>query len=119
MNILMLAVPAFIACACNSLANALWKAQFIVAPLQTSSISAFLNSVLNVRIFAGIACYGISLLLFFYLLSTYRLSQVVPFLASTYIFNFLIASLFFHEAVSGMQIVGILLIIFGVVLSNV
>lgn len=118
MNILMLAVPALLSSACNSIANALWKIQLSQNPLQTQSILALLQSVLNWRIIVGVFCYGISMLLFFYLLSHYKLSNVIPFLATTYIFNFLIAAIVFHEPISLPQIVGITLIIGGVILSN-
>ena len=118
MNILMLALPALLSSACNASANALWKTQFLETPLQTDSIYALIRSVLHWRIIGGMACYGVSMLLFFYLLSHYKLSQVVPFLATTYIFNFIIAALFFREPIVWTQVCGICLIIGGVVLSN-
>jgi len=114
----LLAVFALLSSACNSVANAFWKAQFSQIPLQTNSFQAFLSSVAHWRIFIGMLCYGISMLLFFYLLSNYKLSQVAPYLAMTYVFNFLIASFFFHETINCIQIVGILLIIAGIIIFN-
>lgn len=118
MKLLSLAIPAIISSMCNSFANALWKTQFLEAPLNTSSILAFIESAFHWRIITGIALYGISMLLFFYVLSHFQLSQAVPFLATTYIFNFLIAAVVFHEPIGVMRIVGILLIVIGIVLSN-
>lgn len=118
MKLLSLAIPAMISSLCNSLANALWKTQFLRTPLNTKSICALIESVFHWRIIAGVALYGISMLLFFYVLSHFRLSQAVPFLATTYVFNFLIAAVVFHEPIGGIQIAGILLIISGIVLSN-
>lgn len=53
----------------------------------------------------GKVCYGVSMVIFFYLLSNYRLSQVVPFLAMTGIFNMAVAAIFLHESISMVQIV--------------
>lgn len=114
----LFAMLALLASACNSVANALWKAQFVQIPLQTNSFQDFLNSVVRWRIFAGMLCYGISMLLFFYLLSNYKLSRVAPYLAMTYVFNFLIATLLFHETINYAQIVGVMLIIAGVIICN-
>ena len=118
MRLFILAVLALLSSGCNSVANALWKTQFQIMPLRFDSLKVLILSVLQWRIVAGVLCYVVSMLLFFYLLSNYRLSQVIPFLATTYIFNFLIAALFFHEPVNIWQISGILLIIGGVILSN-
>ncbi|MBC5729732.1 EamA family transporter [Pseudoflavonifractor hominis] len=118
MNSIMLIIPALLSSACNSIANALWKTQFLQTPLQTDSLYALIRSVFHWRIMGGVVCYGISMLLFFYLLSHYKLSQVVPFLATTYIFNFIIAGIVFHEVITWTQLGGIALIIGGVILSN-
>lgn len=40
----------------------------------------FLGSVFRMKIILGVVCYGVSMVIFFYLLSNCRLSQVVPFL---------------------------------------
>lgn len=118
MRLLSLAIPAIISSMCNSFANALWKTQFLETPLNTKSIWALIESVLHWRIIAGVALYGISMLLFFYVLSHFRPSQAVPFLASTYIFNFIMAAVVFHEPIGGMQVVGVVLITSGIILSN-
>lgn len=116
---MMLVIPALFSSACNSIANTLWKIQFSKAPLQTSSMIEFVKSVLCWRIIGGVVFYGVSMLLFFYLLSHYRLSQVVPFLATTYVFNFIVAVFFLKETVVVSQLAGIALIVVGVIVSNI
>ena len=119
MNILKLAIPALLSSLCNASANALWKTQLSMRPMNTESITSFFASILNVRIIGGAAFYGVSMLLFFYILSNFRLSQAIPFLATTYVFNFIIAALCFHETFVMNQIIGITLIIGGVIISNI
>lgn len=118
MNIVKLVLPALMSSACNSIANALWKTQFSYKPFQAESFQLLIQSVFNWRVIGGVCCYGMSMLLFFYLLSHYKLSQVIPFLATTYVFNFIIAAFVFHETITWAQISGVVLIIGGVILSN-
>ncbi len=118
MGILKLAIPALLSSLCNASANALWKSQLSAQPLSLSSFSGFIHSVFTMKIIGGVICYGISMLLFFYILSNFRLSQAVPFLATTYIFNFILAAAVFHEPLAINQAVGIILIIAGVICSN-
>ena len=119
MNILKLAIPATLSCLCNTIANTLWKLQLSNHPFNITSKMQFIESVFNLRIIGGVCFYGISMLLFFYILSNFRLSQAVPFLATTYVFNFITASLIFKEVINIKQIVGIILIITGIIISNI
>lgn len=118
MGILKLAIPALLSSLCNASANALWKSQLSAQPLSLSSVPEFIHSVFTLKIMGGVICYGVSMLLFFYILSNYRLSQAVPFLATTYIFNFILAVVVFHEPLVINQIIGIILIVVGVICSN-
>ena len=115
---LVLAGWACFACMCNACANALWKAQFNAIPLKTGTVMGFLGSVFRMKILLGVVCYGASMVIFFYLLSNCRLSQVVPFLAMTYVFNMAVAAIFLHESVSMVQMLGVALIVGGIIVAN-
>lgn len=115
---LKLAVPAVIASLLNTLANMLWKLRLNAHPLQTDGFVPLLRSVLNLHIIGGMALYGVSMLTYFYLMSNYRLSDIVPYLATTYIFNFIVAYFVFGEAIAVKQMVGLALILVGIVVGH-
>lgn len=67
----------------------------------------------------GIFLYGLSFLLYMYLISKYELSYLFPMLTAITYVGILVASLFvFHEPYSMSKILGSLLIFLGVVLLN-
>jgi undecaprenyl phosphate-alpha-L-ara4N flippase subunit ArnE len=118
MTYIRLLIPAALACACNAAANTLWKIQFSKVPLSVASISAFISSVFTFKVILGAFLYCGSMVLFFYLLSHYKMSQVVPVLALTYVFNLLAAYFVLHENVSVVQVAGICVILGGIFLYS-
>ena len=67
----------------------------------------------------GIFLYGVSFLVYTYLISKNDLSYIIPVsTALVYIGIFLASYFLFHEAITALKITGILLILGGVVLLN-
>ena len=118
MSFVRLFVPACIACSCNAMANMFWKFRFNVKPLSFKNGADILDLILSPYIWLGIMCYGISMLLFFYMLSNYKLSAIMPVTCMTYIFNIAIARFVFKESISITQIIGTLIIIIGLIVLS-
>lgn len=102
----------------NTLGNAAWRYQFSRQALDVSSISAIIRTCFQFYVFVGVFFYGLSMLIFFYLLSNYKMSSVVPLSAMNYIFNLLVAHLLLKEQISIVQIGGMLLIILGIIVYS-
>jgi len=101
MDFLKLLIPATAACLCNALANMLWKFRFNIHPLKIGRISDVLSMILDIKIITGIMLYVISMLLFFYMLSNFKLSIIIPVTCLTYIFNIIISyQVFFFSCYS-------------------
>lgn len=116
MSFLRLLIPASIACLCNALANMLWKMQFDKKPISRDAFSSFRSFVdffLTPNIIGGVLLYIGSMLLFFYMLSNFKLSQVIPITVLTYVFNIVIAVAVFHERLVLPQIIGTVIIMCG------
>lgn len=103
---------------CNTLANASWKYQFSKQALDVSSIGGIIKTCFQFNVLLGVFFYAVSMLTFFYLLSNYKISSVIPLLAMNYIFNLVVAYIFFKDTISMVQILGMLLIILGIVVYS-
>jgi drug/metabolite transporter (DMT)-like permease len=110
---LALFVPVIIATLLNAIANTVWKIYFQKGEFSYTSIVSILG-LFNVYIISGILCYVGSMLLFFYMLSKFDLSVIIPLTALTYIFNMLSAYYIFHETFDLYKIGGMLIIILGI-----
>ena len=121
MPFIRLLIPATIACACNALANMLWKMQFDKNPITRNAFASFRNFTelfLTLNIIGGVFLYICSMLLFFYMLSNFKLSQVIPVTVLTYVFNIFIAVSVFHERLAPAQIIGTAIIICGLIVLS-
>lgn len=118
MFFIKLLIPAIIACTCNALANMFWKMRFDKVPLRFGSIQDIIGLITSPYIWTGVGCYGCSMLLFFYMLSNYKLSAIMPVTCMTYVFNIIIARLVFDESISKVQIIGTLIIILGLIVLS-
>lgn len=105
-----------LACLFNALANTLWKMQFNEIPLNMSNMRNLIGTVMRVKIISGVLLYVASMLLFFYLLSTYKMSQVIPLLAMVYVFNLISAIIIFKEELSFLSLLGVGIILIGIVI---
>lgn len=118
MKFFQLLIPAAIACTCNALANMFWKMRFDKMPLIVKSLRDIYGLLTSVHIWAGIFCYGCSMLLFFYMLSNFKLSSIMPVTCMTYIFNIVIARAVFDESISRLQILGTIIVICGLIILS-
>lgn len=112
-----LIIPVILTTLLNAIANATWKVYFHKVPFSCNSFYSILE-LFNIYILFGIFCYGISMMSFFYLLSRYELSFLVPLTALTYVFNMLAAYFIFHESFDVYKISGIVVIIAGIMILS-
>ena len=71
--------------------------------------------ITNINILSGVFCYGMSLLLWFYVLSKMELSRAYPLVSLGYVFTLILGYCFLNETITASKIVGITLIIVGVI----
>jgi len=110
-------LPTTIACALNAIANGLWKVQFQKQPL-VLKLDILLTTLMSPYIIFGIGCYVVSMLIFFYLISNYSLSIVIPLTAMTYIFNMFLAFVVFKESLDSYKIFGMVIILIGIAILS-
>ena len=80
------------------------------------------NLNLNINIFSimGLILYVISFVLFCYIMSRYNLSYIVPILTGVlYISVILLSTFILRESINTIQLVGIGVILFGVIIMNI
>ena len=118
MEIFKLLIPAISASMCNTIANLFWKIEFARQPLNITSIKKIFILFFSVNIMIGIFFYGISMLLFFYMLSNFKLSLIIPLTAFTYIFNILLAYVVFNEKIYYQSIIGTVIILIGMIILS-
>ena len=88
------------------------------APVSISNAKVMFN--LNPIIFAGGVLYGISFLLYMYLISKNDLGYIIPLTtAFVYVAIFIASFLIFKESFSALKIIAIAMVIGGVILLNV
>jgi drug/metabolite transporter (DMT)-like permease len=82
-------------------------------------IDSKLHFQINPLVLLGIALYGISFLLYIYLISKYSLGYIIPLTAAfIYILVFFASFIIFNEVFTLVKITGIFFIILGLVLLN-
>ncbi len=87
------------------------------APLQYIDHKLHFN--INVFSILGISLYGISFLIYVYLISKYDLGYIIPLTAAfIYILIFVASYFVFHEVFTATKIVGITLIVVGLAFLN-
>lgn len=118
MNFLKLLLPVIFACLFNTAANALWKAEFMKRPFQFTDFSKLIAVFFSPKISIGILFYMGSMLLFFYMLSNFKLSLIIPLTSLTYVFNMVSAYFVFNEKISVYSLIGTLIIIIGIVILS-
>lgn len=74
---------------------------------------------LNIATIAGLASYGLSFILYVYLISKYDLGYIIPILAAfVYILVFAASAVVFNETFTAAKVIGITFIVGGLVLLN-
>lgn len=75
---------------------------------------------INIWTLIGISLYGISFLLYIYLISKYNLGYIIPLLSAfVYILIFAASFLIFKESFTFIKIIAISMIMIGVILLNI
>lgn len=118
MEFLKVVFPMAMACLCNTVANTLFKIEFSSNPFNPTGIISIIKTFLSVKILIGVAFYGLSMLIFFYSLSRYKMSIVVTLTSLTYVFNFVVAFLIFKEKISINSILGGAVILMGLLIIS-
>lgn len=82
----------------------------------SKSVSEIIKSgITNLHLLSGLFCYGLSLLLWFYVLSKMELSKAYPLVSLGYVFTLILGYFFLNEAITITKIAGIALIMVGVI----
>ena len=83
---------------------------------KSKNISEIIKSgVTNWYLLSGLFCYGLSLLLWFYVLSKMELSKAYPLVSLGYVFTLILGYCFLNETITVSKVAGIVLIMVGVV----
>jgi multidrug transporter EmrE-like cation transporter len=69
----------------------------------------------NLHLWCGMVCYGVSLLMWFYVLSQMELSRAFPLVSIGYVAILLLGYFFLNEPMSVYKIIGVALIVIGVI----
>lgn len=75
--------------------------------------------VLNPHLWIGLFCYGVSLLLWLWILQKYELSFAYPMVGLGYVITTIMAILFLGESVTIFRWMGILFIVTGIFMLNI
>ena len=82
----------------------------------TSQYFRLLLQAMNLPMFLGFLCYGLSIGLWIWVLSKVDVSTAYPFQALGYIIVLFLSYIFFHEPLTWHKVIGVMLISMGVVL---
>ncbi len=80
-----------------------------------SILNLFLAMIQTPQIILGLTCFGASLILWIIILSRTDVSYAYPFVALGICLTILAGWFFFHETISAMRIIGVLIVIAGVI----
>ena len=107
---------AFISIALGAIAQYFFKLGVnTVSQKANGTVEIIKSGMINLHLWSGLACYGISLLMWFYVLSHMELSRAFPLVSIAYVFTLLLGYFFLNEPLSIYKIIGISLIIAGVI----
>lgn len=94
-----------------------WGSEHGGAPVETVNNKLHFN--LNAYVISGVLLYGISFVLYTYLIAKYDLGYIVPLTtALVYILIFTASYFIFHEVFTAAKVAGIVLIVAGLILLN-
>jgi len=86
-----------------------------VSQKANGTVEIIKSGFINFHLWCGLVTYGISLLMWFYVLSHMELSRAFPLVSIAYVFTLLMGYFFLNEPLSIYKIIGIALIIAGVI----
>ena len=85
-----------------------------VEQLKLSSQEIWQTAIKNFLLWMGIACYAVSLLLWFYVLSRMELSKAYPLVSGGYVITAILGFYFLNENLSLCRMIGIFCILTGI-----
>jgi|SRR3990167_10234573 len=86
----------------------------VIASTLVPSIGSFLKTVFSPIVFLGFVVYGISAILWLFVLQKFPLSVAYPALSLTYVVVVILSVFLLKEPINSFKIAGMLLIILGV-----
>ena len=112
----MIYIIALISILLGSIAQYLLKIGMTSISLDNNKvISIIKEAVTNFSLIGGIACYGLSMVFWLYVLSKLELSKAYPLVSLGYVFTLLLGYFLLHESINNYKVFGIVLIILGVI----
>ncbi|MBI3941606.1 MAG: EamA family transporter [Chloroflexi bacterium] len=79
-------------------------------------IAQYLQALTSLEIWGGLFCFGVSMLIWLYVLARLDISVAYPFLGLNYILIMIGSRLIFHEPINWWKVVGSACIILGILL---
>lgn len=107
---------AFISITFGAFAQYLFKKG--VQNIKQFSLNEFISLGSNLYIWGGMMLYGLSLLMWFYVLSKIELSKAYPLVSIGYIFTAILGYYLLNESLTPSKFFGIFLIVLGVVVIS-
>ena len=109
-------IVALISIILGSVAQYFLKMGVITITEKPKSLSEIIKSgLINIHLWSGLFFYGLSLLLWFYVLSKMELSKAYPLVSLGYVFTLILGYFFLNEGVTITKITGVILVMIGVV----
>jgi drug/metabolite transporter (DMT)-like permease len=84
----------------------------------TFDIASIFKTIFSPVVFLGFVFYGLSSIMWLFVLQKFPVSVAYPSLAVTYVVTLLVGTIAFHEVISIQKIAGVLLIFVGVYVLN-
>jgi multidrug transporter EmrE-like cation transporter len=79
-------------------------------------LAGIISTAISIQIIGGIACYGLSVLTWMYVLSQMSVGIAYPFISLAFVFVVVVGVLFLGESVGVMAIIGLALVVTGITL---
>lgn len=103
-------------CSLLSVAQLIWKKMINKINTDEISTTTFFYSIFtNLSFYLGAALFGISLFIWFKLLSQFELNKIYPLVSVSYIITLILSILFLSESVTIYKVLGTVLVVAGVI----
>lgn len=112
----MIYIIALISILLGSIAQYLLKIGMTSISVENNKFMSIIKEVSNsIPLIGGIACYGLSMVFWLYVLSKLELSKAYPLVSLGYVFTLLLGYFLLHESINNYKVFGIVFIILGVI----
>lgn len=107
-------IIALISIALGSLAQYFLKVGMSAMPSEGTALEKCLYALSSAHVWAGLVCYGLSMVFWLYVLSMMELSKAYPLVSLGYVFTLIISYYWLGEGVNVWRIAGVACIMLGV-----